>query len=110
MKDREFTPNYPEIMEKNFDRHQALALTVGLSWRPGSKYIEFPDRRISMGSKYPTITGSITQGIHKLLGSDIDYTKWRLGIADNLNLNLKGTFSYNFVFGGFLNTDSVAGY
>jgi hypothetical protein len=108
LKDREFTPNYPEIMEKNFDRHQSLALTVGLSWRPGSKYIEFPDRRISMGSKYPTITGSITQGIHKLLGSDIDYTKWRLGVADNLNLNLKGTFSYNFVFGGFINTDSVA--
>ncbi|HTE28372.1 MAG TPA: DUF5686 and carboxypeptidase regulatory-like domain-containing protein [Flavitalea sp.] len=107
LKDREFTPNYPEIMERNFDRHQALVLTVGLSWRPGSKYIEFPDRRISMGSKYPTLTGSLTQGIHKVLGSDVDYTKWRLGIADNLNLNLKGSLSYNFVVGGFIRTDSV---
>ena len=107
VKNREFTPNYPEIMEKNFERHQAVVLTVGLSWRPGSKYIEFPDRRINMGSKYPTITGSITQGVHKLLGSDVDFTKWKVGIADNLNLNLKGSFSYNFSVGGFLRTDSV---
>jgi hypothetical protein len=106
-KNREFTPNYPEIMTENFKRHQALALTVGLSWRPGSRYIEFPDRRINMGSKYPTLTGSVTQGIHKLLGSDVDYTKWRFGISDHLNLNLKGVFSYNFAVGGFLRTDSV---
>jgi hypothetical protein len=106
-KGREFTPNYPEIMQENFKRHQALSLTVGLSWRPGSRYIEFPDRRINMGSKYPTLTGSLTQGIHKILGSDVDYTKWRLSIADNLNLNLKGVFSYNFIVGGFLRTDSV---
>ncbi|MHA4847739.1 DUF5686 family protein, partial [Flavitalea antarctica] len=106
-KNREFTPNYPEIMDENFDRHQALVLTLGLSWRPGSKYIEFPDRRINMGSKYPTFTGSITQGVHKLLGSDVDYTKWRLGVTDNFNFNLKGVFSYNFVIGGFLRRDSV---
>jgi len=108
VKNREYTPNYPEIMDRNFTRHQALVATVGLSWRPGSRYIEFPDRRINMGSKYPTITGSISQGIHKVLGSDIDFTKWRVGIADNLNLNLKGLFSYNLAVGGFLRADSVA--
>ncbi len=106
--DREFTPNRPEIMERNFDRHQALVVTVGLSWRPGAKYIEFPDRKINMGSKYPTLTGSFTQGIHKLFGSDVDFSRWQFGISDNLNLNLKGTFSYNLSVGGFLHTDSVA--
>jgi hypothetical protein len=108
IKDREFTPNYPEIMDRNLIRHQALSLTVGVNWRPGAKYIEFPDRMVNMGSKYPTFTATVTQGIHKLLGSDVDYTKWRLGITDNLNLNLKGRFSYNFAVGGFLRTDSVA--
>jgi hypothetical protein len=104
---REFTPNYPEIMTENFQRHQALVVTVGATWRPGSKYIEFPDRKINMGSRYPTITGSFTQGVKNLLGSDIDFSKWQVGVADNLNLNLKGSLSYNFSIGGFIRSDSV---
>ena len=108
VKDREFTPNYPEIMSSNFLRHQSLVLTLGLSWRPGSRYIEFPDRKINMGSKYPTLSASISQGIPDLLGSDIDFTKWRFDIQDNLNLHLKGMFQYRFAVGGFLRTDSVA--
>ncbi len=104
---REFTPNYPEIMTENFRRHQALTVTVGASWRPGAKYIEFPDRKINMGSRYPTITGSFTQGVKSLLGSDIDFSKWQVGIADNLNLNLKGSFNYNLSIGGFLRSNKV---
>jgi hypothetical protein len=108
IKGREFTPNYPEIMNRNIDRHQALVLTVGVSWRPGARYIEFPDRKIGIGSRYPTFSASITQGIKTVLGSDISYTKWRFGIQDNLNLKLKGSFRYHLSIGGFLNTDSVA--
>jgi hypothetical protein len=108
IKGREYTPNYPEIMNRNIDRYQALVLTVGVSWRPGARYIEFPDRKIGIGSRYPTFSASITQGIKDVLGSDISYTKWRFGIQDNLNLKLKGTFRYHLSIGGFLNTDSVA--
>jgi uncharacterized protein DUF5686/carboxypeptidase-like protein len=108
IKDREFTPNYPEIMDRNLDPHQALIASVSVSWRPGGKYIEFPDRRVNMGSEFPTFTATITQGIHKIFGSDIDYTKWRFGVVDDINLNLKGSFSYNFAIGGFLRSDSVA--
>ncbi|RYG06167.1 MAG: carboxypeptidase-like regulatory domain-containing protein [Chitinophagaceae bacterium] len=105
--DREYTPNYPENMLTNIVRHQSLTVTVGASWRPGAKYVEFPDRMVYMGSKYPVFTGSITQGVKDLLGSDVDFTKWRFGVSDNLNLKLKGTFSYKFTVGGFLRANSV---
>jgi hypothetical protein len=107
LKGREFTPNYPEFLGRNIERHQALVFSLNLSWRPGSNYIEFPDRKINIGSKYPTLEAGITQGIKNILGSDISYTKWRFGIQDNLNLKLKGSFRYRIVIGGFLNTDSV---
>ncbi len=101
-KGRTFTPNYPvDLDSKNMLRNQASIFTVNISWRPGADYIEFPDRKMSVGSKYPTITAGITKGINGFLGSDIDYTKWRIGISDELNLKLAGQFNYNVNLGGF---------
>ncbi len=105
---REFTPNYPtELTGSNFLRHQAAILTLGASWRPGTKYIELPDRKIALRSKYPTFNTSVTQGIKDLLGSDVDYTKWTFSISDNLDMKLGGRFSYRAAIGGFINKNSV---
>jgi len=99
---REFTPNYPtDLTSSNMPRNKAATFTVGITWFPGADYIEFPDRKVNLGSKYPTITASITKGIHGLLGSDVDYTKWRVGISDELNLKLAGQFNYNVTAAGF---------
>ena len=100
--ERAFTPNYPtDLTNTQMPRNQAAMFTVGVTWRPGADYIEFPDRKISIGSKFPTITASITKGINGFLSSDVDYTKWRVGISDELNLKLAGQFNYNVNFGGF---------
>lgn len=99
---RSYTPNYPtDLMSENFTRHQASIFSLALSWRPGSKYVEFPDRRFEISSKYPTFTAGVSMGIKNLLGSDVDYGKWRAGINDEINLKLAGTFKYNVSGGGF---------
>jgi hypothetical protein len=97
-----FTPNYPtDLATTNMPRNQAVTLSVGIVWRPGMDYLELPDRKIGLGSKYPTLSATITKGINGFLGSDIDYTKWRIGVSDELDLKLGGKFSYNMNFGGF---------
>ncbi|MDB5211621.1 MAG: hypothetical protein JWQ30_2448 [Sediminibacterium sp.] len=98
----QFTPNYPiDIATANMPRNQAATFSAGIAWRPGMDYIELPDRKIGLGSKYPTLSATITKGINGLLGSDVDYTKWRIGISDELDLKLGGKFNYNVNFGGF---------
>jgi len=105
---KEFSPNYPtELMQQNFERHQAVIGNVGITWRPGNRYIEFPDRIMNIGSRYPTFSLSYTHGFKNIFGSDIDYARWRFGVNDNLNLKLGGTFRYNLSMGGFLKRDSV---
>ena len=106
---REYSPNFPvELMSENFQRHQALRFGIGFSWKPGTKYVEFPDRMLSIGSKYPTFSLSFTKAVKDWLGSDVDYSKWLLGIRDDINLKLFGSFRYNIVTGGFIQKDSVA--
>jgi len=102
------TPNYPvEIMSSQFTRHQAVLLRASVSATPGQRYIEFPKYKMAVGSKYPTFTFDYTKGIKNIFGSDVDYDKWALNIADNANLKLAGSIKYSVTFGGFLNTKSV---
>ncbi len=101
VKDRVFTPN---IFIPN---HQASVATININWQPGARYVELPERKYSIGSKYPTLNLLFTKGIKGLAGSDVDFLKWRFGVSDNLNLKLAGRFSYRLAAGGFINRKSV---
>ncbi|KIC95029.1 DUF5686 and carboxypeptidase regulatory-like domain-containing protein [Flavihumibacter solisilvae] len=108
VKERTYTPNYPtDIMSAPMDPHQALLVSAGLSWQPGMKYIEFPDRRMSLGSKYPVVSARLTKGVKDLFSSDVDYLKWEMGVKDDLQLRLAGMLQYSFSAGGFLQSDAV---
>lgn len=103
-----YEPNFPtEITSVNIPRHQSFVVATTVTWQPGARYIELPDRKINIGSKYPTVTFSYGQGIKGPGGSDVDFAKWRLGIADNVNLKLAGRFNYNLAVGGFIQANQV---
>ncbi|HQR94323.1 MAG: hypothetical protein B7X72_08510 [Sphingobacteriia bacterium 39-39-8] len=101
---RDFTPNYPtEITNTNMIANKASLLTLSMRWRPGARYIEFPNQKINIGSRFSVFNASITTGIEGLLGSNVNYTKWKVSVNDNLNLKLAGRLNYNFAVAGFLN-------
>lgn len=106
--DRAYTPNYPnEITNQNIERHQVFFTQLGLTWQPGARYIELPDRKINIGSKYPVFSLSYTRNFRNLFGSDADFSKWRLTIRDDINFRLAGTLRYRVAMGGFVDNDKV---
>jgi hypothetical protein len=108
-KDRAFTPNYPyEQLSEQFTRHQAVILGVEMQYQPGQRYIQFPRRKVAIGSEYPTLAFSYTKGIENLLGSDVNFDKWRFSVWDDVNFKLKGLLKYRVNIGGFFNSDKVA--
>jgi hypothetical protein len=108
IKGRSFTPNYPvEQLDTPFPRHQAVLTSIDLQYQPGQRFIEFPDRKISIGSKYPTLEVQYEKGWNGILGSDVNFDKWRFSVWDEVNLKLRGLLHYRFSVGGFLNTRSV---
>ncbi|MEO6136927.1 MAG: DUF5686 and carboxypeptidase regulatory-like domain-containing protein [Ginsengibacter sp.] len=103
-----FTPNYPvEIMSSQFTRHQSVAIHAGFNFQPGQRYIQYPKYKMAIGSEYPTFLIEYTEGIKDILGSDVDYDKWKLKVTDDMNLKLAGAIKYNVSLGGFLNSSSV---
>jgi Family of unknown function (DUF5686)/CarboxypepD_reg-like domain len=105
---QKITPNYPyEKLTQQFDPHQAAIVSFSLSYRPGQRYIQLPNFKMSVGSKYPTFTFNYTKGIKNMLGSDVDFDKWKVTVFDDVNLKIAGALKYKFGIGGFLNNKQV---
>lgn len=105
-----FTPNFPVLGKYDtavFARHQAVITSFDISFKPGQKYIQLPNSKIPLGSKYPTFSFNYTKGISDILGSDVNFDKWRFSVYDDKNLKLAGTFKYRASIGGFINTHKV---
>ena len=106
--DRVFTPNYPvELMNSNFKHHQALTTLFRLTWQPKARYIELPEGKINIGSKYPVFAVDYTQALKNVAGSDAEFSKWKLSIKDDWNFKLQGKFSYKIGAAGFINAKNV---
>jgi hypothetical protein len=102
------TPNYPyEKITHQFTPHKALIVSFDISIKPGQQYIQFPNSKVPIGSKYPTFSFNYTKGIESAFGSDVHFDKWKLTVSDTKNLKLAGEFKYKFGVGGFLNNKKV---
>ncbi|MCF1714942.1 DUF5686 and carboxypeptidase regulatory-like domain-containing protein [Flavihumibacter sp. RY-1] len=108
LKDREYTPNLPgNLLLAPMEALQAFTTELNITWKPGLRFVEFPDRKLNLGSKYPSMSVGLTKGWKGILGSDVDYLKWETGIRDDLNLKIGGLFQYSVAVGGFLQRDAV---
>lgn len=108
VKGKVFTPNFPtELVSQNMPRHQAFSAGIQLLWKPGSKYLELSDRKINLGSRYPSFSLELKQGIPNFLGSDVHYTRWLMSVYDEVDMKLAGKLDYRASIGGFLNNDKV---
>jgi hypothetical protein len=62
---------------------------------------------VPIDSKLPTFSFNYTKGFKGLLGSDVNFDKWRFSVSDNKNLKLAGAFHYKIGVGGFINRKKV---
>ncbi|WP_448520375.1 DUF5686 family protein [Rhodoflexus sp.] len=102
---REFTSNDPQNSLNNnpsFEAHNAFIISMRVRYQPGSQYRNFPNRRIFLGSKYPTFTLAYRKGMG---GVDFDYL--RLSVEDELNMGMLGSFAYDLSAGTFLNNSNL---
>ncbi len=101
-------PNFPtDRIATQFTPHQAVITSATVSFKPGQRYIQFPNYKAAIGSKYPTFTLYYTKGINSVFGSDVNFDKYNFTIQDDKNLKLAGTIKYKIGVGGFLNNKAV---
>jgi hypothetical protein len=105
---KEFTPNYPnELVSDNLIPHQAFSLNFGMTFQPRARYIELPDQKINIGSKWPTFSIGFIKSFDEVFGSDVEYAKWRFGVTDVWRFKLLGVLNYRLGMGGFISNKRV---
>ncbi|MBS1774340.1 MAG: carboxypeptidase-like regulatory domain-containing protein [Bacteroidetes bacterium] len=89
-------------------QHDAAILKIGITYKPGYTYTQYPDYKVANGSNMPLFTLQYEKGIPGIVNSVTDYDKWRFSVEDDMNLKLMGTVSYKIAAGGFLTSNYVA--
>ncbi len=104
--DRAFTPNQPVAEEApdgtGFGRSKALTVGASLDFKPGQRYINRPDGKFNLGSKWPTFNAQGRLAVPHALGADVRYLLLQAGVSQRIDLGLLGSSSYRVVVGGFV--------
>lgn len=90
-----------------FDPYQAFITNTSLQFTPGQKYMTEPNRKIILGSDYPTFTLRHSKGWQGIFGSDINYDYLEFSINQDLLLGQFGHLIYNAKVGNFVNTKEL---
>jgi len=90
-----------------FNPYQALITEVGLSFTPAQKYLTEPNRKLVLGSKWPTFSIFYQKGWQNILGSDINFDYLQFNVDHNLILGQFGTSKYNIKTGRFFNAENL---
>ncbi|MEM6699698.1 MAG: DUF5686 family protein, partial [Bacteroidota bacterium] len=90
-----------------FEPYQAAISSLSLSYTPAQRFMTEPNRKVILGSKFPTFTLHHRRGWNGTFGSDIDFDQLELTINQDLQLGTFGNSIYRIRTGKFLNTKDL---
>ena len=100
-----------EVLPNNdpseFEPYQAFIIRNTLSYTPNQKYMREPNRKVILGSKWPTLYFYHEKGIPTIFGSDVNHDYVLAGIRQTFKIGTIGTSSYHAKSGMFVNTKSL---
>ncbi|MCC6725431.1 MAG: carboxypeptidase-like regulatory domain-containing protein [Saprospiraceae bacterium] len=103
---RDFKPNTPindHLPDAALQRSQSLVVGLSLRFRPGQKFMNYPDRKFILGSDFPDLWLHYRKGI-SALGSDVDYDRLSVAISKNdITIGKYGVMRFRFEAGSFVN-------
>ena len=90
-----------------FENYQAFITETQISYTPKQRYMREPNRKVVLGSKYPTFSAIHRKGWAGPFGSDVDFDYVAGRITQNLLLGTLGSSKITFESGKFVNTNDL---
>ncbi len=106
-----FNTYFDEALDQDlplqFEPYVAVRTNFGLSYTPGQKYMTEPNRKIILGSLWPTFSVYWEKGYSGPFGSIIDFDYLSFSIDQEFQIGTMGKSKYIIKTGKFVNQDSV---
>ncbi len=100
---KELANNEPTV----FDTYQAFIGALTISYIPGQRYMREPNRKVLLGSKWPTFYAYYEKGIPAFLGSDVSHDYGLVGMMQTFKIGTLGTSNYHIKAGEFFSSKSL---
>ena len=91
----------------SFDPYNTFRTRLSLSYTPGQKFMTEPNRKIVLGSRWPTFGIYHRKGWKNILGSSVNFDKLSVSASQSFNIGTIGKSYYFFGAGKYVNQDSV---
>lgn len=111
-KEKYFSLNEPGNESIGYDNpvfgdNNALVLAVGFNYQPGMKYMERPNGKINLGTKWPTLGFNYEKGLGGFGKLDANYDLLKLRVSDDHSFGMVGRFEWEVSAGWFANSNFV---
>lgn len=90
-----------------FEGYKALITEWDISYTPAQRYITEPNRKIIVGSKYPTFRLSHEKGWSGIAGSTVNFDYMGFSVSQTVPTGIFGVSKYRMETGKFLNTKNL---
>jgi len=91
----------------DFRGYQATITHLNFSYTPFQKFMTEPNRKIVLGSKWPTFHFTHRKGWKDIFGSDVDFDYVEFMVDQKIPLGTLGTSKYTIQFGKFANSKTL---
>ena len=104
-----FTPidSLAELAAIGFDPYRKMETRIQLTWLPFQKFYYKKNRKIVLGTKFPTIDLIYRKGIPNLFSSEVNFDYLEFGINDEFTVPHLGKSKWNFQLGSFMNKKNL---
>lgn len=92
---------------QSFDEFSQAKIDVRLKFTPGQKYYSEPNRKINLGSKWPTFTLRYKKAIPGIFGSNINYDFIQLSTNHEFRPGTMGVTRWSTRMGTYLNQEKL---
>ncbi len=90
-----------------FPSYNSLRSLFYISFVPDQKYMTEPDRKVVLGSAWPTFTVGWEKGWNGVFNSVVDFDYLYASVTQSFQVRTFGESKYKLVMGQFVNQDSV---
>lgn len=90
-----------------FNPYTKLESRIQITWLPFQKYYYKKNKKIVLGTKFPTVNIIYRKGVPKLFQSEVNFDYLEVGINDEFSVPHLGKSKWNAQLGSFLNKENL---
>ncbi len=101
------TDSILELTPLGFEPYRKFESRIQLTWLPFQKFYYKKNKKVVLGTKFPTVNFIYRKGVPKIFQSEVNFDYLELGVNDEFTIPHLGKSKWNIQMGAFVNKKNL---